>query len=116
MLPKVRPVILLLISLLAAIVLLIASWSNQATAQTSAAQDMRTMFLNLTRSSAPITILFDKPLVSNESMWTLPDTEANRSIAEVGADYVCFSEPWNHTTRNRCTPFSNIISVSYINP
>ena len=105
---------LIMMPLLVAIVLLIGLAGNRIVAQDSAAQDMQAMLTNLTRSGATVTILFDRPLISGEGVWTLPDAGAQRTIAEVGADYVCFSEPWNNTTQNRCTPFSNITSVSYV--
>jgi hypothetical protein len=57
---------------------------------------------------------FVKALVTGEATWTLPDDAVGRHIGEVGDDYVCFSEPWNDTTRDRCTPFSNITGVSFV--
>jgi hypothetical protein len=98
------------------IVLLIGLRSNPATAQEGSAGDMRMLFDNLTRDGGAVTILFDRPLVTGEGLWTLPDEANGRTISGVGADYVCFREPWNNSTRDRCTPFANITSVSYINP
>lgn len=62
----------------------------------------------------PITFDFIVPLVTGERVWTLPDDTAKRSISSVGLDYVCFSEPWNDTSRERCTPFDNISSVTFL--
>jgi hypothetical protein len=115
MLPNNRLGALILTSLVAAIVLLIALGGKPATAQDQAARDMRALLVKLTGDGAAITILFDKPLVSGEGVWTLPDAAMKRTIGEIGADFVCFSEPWNNTTRSRCTPFANITSVSYEN-
>lgn len=69
---------------------------------------------NLRDNNTTATVEFAKALVTGELTWSLPDTAIGRTIGEVGDDYVCFSEPWNDTTRQRCTPFSNIIGVSFI--
>jgi hypothetical protein len=61
-----------------------------------------------------ITFEFIVPLVTGERVWTLPDENAKRSISSVGSDYVCFSEPWNEGSRERCTLFSNITSVTFL--
>jgi hypothetical protein len=61
----------------------------------------------------PITFDFIVPLVSGERVWTVPDDTAKRSISAVGTDYVCFSEPWNVGSRERCTTFSNISSITF---
>jgi len=102
--------------LMMTIVLLISLRSNPATAQDGGAGDMKALLDGLTRDGASVTILFDRPLVSGEGVWTLPDEAAGRTISAVGADYLCFREPWNNATRDRCTPFANITSLSYINP
>ncbi len=57
---------------------------------------------------------FIVPLVTGERVWTLPDETAKRSISAVGSDYVCFSEPWNDGSRERCTLFSNITSITFL--
>ena len=61
-----------------------------------------------------ITFDFIVPLVTGERVWTLPDNTAKRSISAVGADYLCFSEPWNAGRRERCTAFSNISSITFL--
>jgi hypothetical protein len=111
-----RLTILLMTVTLAAIVLLIGLVSKPTTAQDQAAQEMHALLERLTGSGASITVLFDRPLVSGEGVWTLPDEAAKRTISTIGADFVCFSEPWNTTTRERCTPFANITSISYVTP
>ena len=65
-------------------------------------------------SEKAITFDFIVPLVTGERVWTIPDDSAKRSISAVGADYVCFSEPWNAGSRERCTPFSNISSITFL--
>jgi hypothetical protein len=62
-----------------------------------------------------ITFDFIVPLVTGERVWTLPDEKAKRNISVVGTDYVCFSEPWNEGSRERCTLFSNITSITFLN-
>ena len=115
MLPNNRLGAVVLAFLIAAIVLLIALGGKPATAQDQSVRGMRGLLESLTSSGASVTILFDKPLVSGEGVWTLPDAAVNRRIGEIGADFVCFTEPWNNTTRDRCTPFANITSISYEN-
>ena len=65
-------------------------------------------------SEKAITFDFIVPLVTGERVWTIPDDSAKRSISAVGADYVCFSEPWNAGSRERCTPFNNISSITFL--
>lgn len=65
-------------------------------------------------SEERITFDFIVPVVTGERVWTLPDDASKRVISAVGADYVCFSEPWNDGSRERCTPFSNIASVTFL--
>lgn len=65
-------------------------------------------------SGKSLTFDFIVPLVTGERVWTLPDDSIQRSISAIGADYVCFSEPWNAGSRERCTPFNNISSVTFL--
>ncbi len=65
-------------------------------------------------SDKVITFDFTVPLVTGERVWTLPDDSAKRTISSVGSDYVCFSERWNDGYRERCTPFSNITSITFL--
>jgi hypothetical protein len=48
---------------------------------------------------------------------SLPTGERSRSFnaepIRVGDDYFCFGEPWNNQTRYHCTPFDNIIRVTF---
>ena len=64
-------------------------------------------------SGKPITFDFVVPLVSGEHNWTMPDDNAHRDISAVGKDYICFSEPWNGGSRQRCTTLSNISSITF---
>lgn len=99
---------------MAAGLLFAASWVvRPATAQDSPSS-LKALLEHLRDTQAAITIEFARPLVSGELIWSLPDDAVQRRIGEVGGDYVCFSEPWNDTSKERCTPFSNIIGVSYV--
>lgn len=54
---------------------------------------------------------------SMEFAASLPTGERSRNFTtdpiRVGDDYFCFGEPWNNQTRYHCTPFDNIISVTF---
>lgn len=50
------------------------------------------------------------PLIGGEALLTSDDYRIS-----TGADYVCFGQPWNEgEVRQRCTPYSNIASVSFV--
>jgi hypothetical protein len=55
---------------------------------------------------------------SEEIFWEIPydppNEEILRWIGEIGDDFVCFHEQAGSTGIARCTPFSNIVSVSYL--
>jgi hypothetical protein len=64
-------------------------------------------------------IEFVHPIVGDETRWTVPDIDdeggyINRVISEIGTDYICFEERLGEILMQRCTPLSNIVSVSYI--
>lgn len=100
--------------LLAAVLLIAASMMIRRTVAQDNPASLRALLESLRDNKTAATIEFARPLVSGELIWSLPDDTAQRQIGEVGADYVCFSEPWNDTSKERCTPFSNIIGVSYV--
>jgi hypothetical protein len=62
-------------------------------------------------------ITFVHPLVGNETEWGIgdPADDLNRRIVEVGEDYVCFREILGAADERRCTPFSNIVGITYLN-
>lgn len=103
--------------LIVAVALLILAGlaARPATASTEPPPAGLTQLLSdLAASGKSVTIEFAVPLVSGERTWIVPDANRSRQMVQVGADFVCFSEPWNNATRNRCTPFANIVSVSYL--
>lgn len=105
--------------ILAAVVLLLAAavsfplTPRPATAQEEIAT-FRSLLDNARADDLSISIQFSDPLIAGERSWTLPDKTAGREISLVGSDFICFSEPWNNSSRDRCTPFSNIVSVTYV--
>ncbi len=106
---------ILLVAVVALILVIAASsMIHPAAAQDSSQASMKALLENLRDNKTAATVEFAKPLVSGENTWILPDTTSQRAIADVGSDYVCFSEPWNDGSKERCTPFSNIIGVSYV--
>lgn len=71
--------------------------------------DFVTLIQELSAQGKPITFLFDRPITGTTT--TLSTDSAQASI---GTDYVCFGAPWNDgELRQYCTPFSNIISVTF---
>ncbi len=107
----IRVILSVMLIAVAALVLALATAGLPASAQGSAA-DMRAL-LEASRAGT-ITIQFASPIVGGETLLTLPDEALGRTLADVGADYLCLSEPWNNGFRSYCTPFSNVVSVSYI--
>jgi hypothetical protein len=63
-------------------------------------------------------IQFEHPLVvGGEAAWHIGDANAEyfRGIVEIGDDYVCFNELRGAAEGWLCTPFSNIVSVGFLN-
>ncbi|MEZ4669830.1 MAG: hypothetical protein R3E39_18140 [Anaerolineae bacterium] len=85
-----------------------------AQADAPAAPNLQELLSSFKDSKTIVTIEFNIPLITGERVWTLPDQKAKREITAVGADYVCFSEPWNAGARQRCTPFTNIASFTFL--
>jgi len=116
---RIKPITIVLAVLLA-LGLLVAVVSAQTATPTAANMDKAVPAhfgeLISAAQSGGKTVTFDfvVPLVTGERVWTLPDDSAKRSISTVGADYVCFSEPWNAGSRERCTAFSNISSITFL--
>ena len=87
--------------------------------------DMHEMFEALnnrikTELDFKITIKFAQPLVDdNELFWEIPyesqDGDLRRSLGDIGEDFVCFDERAGSSFGTRCTPFSNIVAVTYFN-
>jgi Tat protein secretion system quality control protein TatD with DNase activity len=114
---RTRLTVGIIVIVLAAIMvsaLTLGSRPATVTAQDLRAADLYELLNRLSSENKSMTFQFDRPFLSGETLLTLPDsTTAGRALAEIGLDYVCFSEPWNDTRRVQCTPYSNIIGVSY---
>jgi len=116
---KLKPItifvaVLLVLGLLVAVVSAQTATPTTATSDTAAPLHFADLITDARASGKALTFDFIVPLVTGERVWTLPDDTAKRSISAVGADYVCFSEPWNAGTRERCTAFSNISSITFL--
>jgi len=59
---------------------------------------------------------FVNPLIQDELAWTIgdPEDQFERTVDEVGEDYVCFREHTEGADLVRCTPFHNILDISFI--
>jgi len=65
-----------------------------------------------------VSITFAIPLTDGEdTKWTLPytseDGEIQRIFGVIGDDFVCFYEIAGSLPVGRCTPYSNIVAVSW---
>lgn len=62
---------------------------------------------------------FVKPLLDDEFMWSIPFSDREfgleRWIGDVGEDFICFFELAGQAEIVRCTPFSNIAGITYLN-
>ena len=92
---------------------LVLSLSAQTATPTAAPDHFSDVISSAKASGKAVTFDFIVPLVTGERVWTLPDDNAKREISAIGADYVCFSEPWNAGSRERCTAFTNIASITF---
>ena len=95
---------------------------NEASAQNGAGDDMQKLITRLVSKAndAPGLIIFIKfanPLINDELVWGIgdPGDKLERHIVEIGKDYLCFREIAGGADSRRCTPFSNIVSITYLN-
>ena len=85
------------------------------------ASNMRTLLTHLDEEEVSILFQFAVPLVAEQTDWIIPngldgqDDDISINISEIGDDYICFDELAGQAYSNRCTPFSNIVSISYLN-
>src|SRR4051812_10547295 len=105
--------VLLALGLLVAVVAAQTASPSGATTNEALPDHFGELIASAKTSGKAITFDFIVPLITGERVWTLPDDTAKRSISAVGADYVCFSEPWNSGSRERCTGFNNISSITF---
>lgn len=66
-----------------------------------------------------INFKFVTPLIEGETNWQIPFSDTTqhlyRSIDIIENDYLCFREKAGGADFERCTPFSNIAQISYLN-
>lgn len=93
-----------------------------ASAQSNSDGNMQALFERLVEKMRDepgliVFITFANPLVGEETTWGIgdPDDSLLRTIVEIGEDYLCFREIGGAAEGRRCTPFSNIVSISYLN-
>lgn len=99
------------VALLALAVLRVPAVESETTTDSKSPADLRTLIESYVEQGYTLTLHFHEPLFPGEN---LVDVSAGRIYA--GDDYVCLTERWNDDTRHRCTPFHNLISVSFVTP
>jgi hypothetical protein len=121
-----RSVSQIVIGLLLILLLALATHTTiNASANSEAANEQRNLKLLLERMDGKlrnekgfiVIIDFINPLLADEKSWSIgdPSDKYNRSINEIGDDYLCFKEQFGQGPDFiRCTPFSNIVSVDYL--
>jgi hypothetical protein len=65
-----------------------------------------------------VTFQFVLPLIQDDTTWwgypySNENPDMQRTIGEIGDDYVCFDELAGEGFVTRCTPFSNIVTIGY---
>lgn len=115
---KVKIIAALTMVVLGLLVAVVSAQTTTPTAATNpneaAPSHLGELISSAKASGKAVTFDFIVPLVTGERVWTVPDDTAKRSISAIGVDYVCFSEPWNDGSRERCTPFDNISSITFL--
>lgn len=98
--------ILTLIAALAALILLTQPSTNAQPAPDS----MQTMINALVDDNVLMTFTLRDPLAPN-----LNTFDVRGAGVRAGTDHVCFNEPWGDgELRWRCTPYSNVISLTFV--
>jgi hypothetical protein len=116
----VRVIGVLVLVTLVLTTLLITQVYSQSEASDSSAK-ISLLLKQLDQDGKQILFRFTIPLVADETVWAIPDEiqgdedEISRYISDIGDDYICFDELAGQAYSIRCTPFSNIVSISYLN-
>ena len=71
-------------------------------------ENMRVMIQDLTARGKQMVFTFAEPVAPNLTIY-----ETNGQDLRIGDDFVCISEPWNSDRRYRCTPYSNVVSITF---
>lgn len=112
---------LLLVIVVSLFIGMMANNQSRVFAQTES-KTMRTLLesLNTKLDERPGLIVFfnfQNPLIEGENAWEIgnPEDERLRRMVEIGDDYVCFRDVAGAADGRRCTPYSNIVSITYLN-
>jgi hypothetical protein len=100
-----------LIALFLITVVTVALVAASAAAQTRRDGDFATLILSKLEQGQKVDFLFAQPITGTVRTVSSQDTRVT-----MGSDYVCFGTPWNDGTREYCVPFSNIVSVTFLEP
>lgn len=102
----------------------LTTWTSTIAEEQSQHTNMRALLESAKvriESEAPfqVTFKFAQPLMDNDEVfWEIPyysqEADIDRWIGEIGDDYVCFYERAGSSSVVRCTPFSNILSFTYL--
>ncbi len=99
----------LALALLTLAVLRVPAVESETTTDSKSPADLRALIETYVEQGHTLSLHFHEPLFPGESF---AEVSAGRVYA--GDDYVCITEGWNDDTRHRCTPFHNLISVSFV--
>jgi hypothetical protein len=98
-------------------------WKTTPVTATDESHNMRILLENLKQKLAKggdftVVFQFGIPLVKDDTtLWSFPypaeNPDMQLSLGEIGDDYICFDELAGEGFVTRCTPFSNIATVSY---
>ena len=94
-----------------ALALALVMQTQQPTAAQTDPTQMRTLLERLSRDGTAFTIQFAAPFIAGETLVGLPGDA--RRLAEIGDDYLCISQPWNDGSRVSCTPYTNIVGITF---
>lgn len=86
--------------------------SQQPTTAQPKPVNFRALLERLNTEGSRFTIQVAAPFIAGETLLSLPDTA--RQLSDIGDDYLCVSQPWNDGSRTYCTPYTNVVSISFI--
>lgn len=90
----------------------LALWTLQQDSTSQAQSDphsMRSLIEDLSARGRPMVFTFAEPVAPNVTIH-----ETTGQDLRIGDDFLCISEPWNDGRRYRCIPYSNVVSVSFV--
>jgi hypothetical protein len=121
---RLNPTSITLLTFTVMTLLLLLYSTSRAGGRENHTDNLRAMLENAntrTEGTSPITLVFkfNQPLMdTGETLWEIPyysqEEDIVRWIGEIGNDYLCFYERAGSAVVIRCTPFSNIVAVSYL--